>query len=93
MRAQPQVGHVCHALPRPKLLRVCPVLGMLSQVGHMSPALPRSKLLRFLVFYEGPVLGEPYMSHSSQAQLVQTPKFSVRATAPGGFFVSCTSQG
>ena len=31
------------------------------------------------VFYEGPVPGEPCMSHSSQAQPVQTPQFSARA--------------
>ena len=48
VRAQSQVGHVSHALPRPKQLRVRPVLGIQSQVDHVSPALPRSKLLRFL---------------------------------------------
>ena len=47
VRAQSQVGHVSHAFPRPKLLRVRPVLGVQSQVGHVSPALPRFKLLRF----------------------------------------------
>ena len=48
VRAQSQEGHVAHALPRPKLPSVRPVLGVQSQDGHVSPALPRSKLLRFL---------------------------------------------
>lgn len=47
LRAQLQKGHGSHALPRPKLPRVHPVLGVKSQVGRVSPALPRSKLLRF----------------------------------------------
>ena len=47
VRAQSQEGHVSHALPRPKLPKVHPVLGVQSQVGCVSPALPGSKLLRF----------------------------------------------
>ena len=47
VRAQSQEGHVSHALPRPKLPSVLPVLGVQSQFGRVSPALPRSKLLRF----------------------------------------------
>ena len=47
VRAQSQVGHVSHALPRPKLSRIHPVLGMQSQVGRECSALPRSKLFRF----------------------------------------------
>ena len=91
MRAQSQVGHVSHALPRPKLLRVRPVLGVQSQVDHASHALPRPKLLRFPgVLWRASPRWAMYVPLFPGPTSPDSPVLC-QGTVPGVFFVSCTS--
>ena len=94
--SQSQVGHVSHALPRSKTLRVCHVLGVHSlRLAVCLLHFPGPSCSYSWVFYEGPVPVEPCISCFSQEEEAQTPPPRLvlcQGTVPGGFFAFYTSQ-
>ena len=94
--SQSQVGHVSHAFPRSKTLRVCHVLGVHSlRLAVCLLHFPGPSCSYFWVFYEGPVPVEPCISCFSQEEEAQTPPPRLvlcQGTVPGGFFAFYTSQ-